>query len=66
MAKLETEVKICVEAALHTGLRKVFIDLYEEHGVMVKQVEVDWHQPIMGGARRVLGDITIKTRSVKQ
>lgn len=42
MAKVVGEVKVSVEKVIHDSLRNLIQGVFDEHGVMVKNVSISW------------------------
>jgi len=42
MAKADLELKVAVEKAIHTALQDVAQTIWDEHGICVEDVSIDW------------------------
>lgn len=65
MANSEIEVKVSVEAVLHSKISELLSQVAEDHGIRVSAVSVDWDEvQAIGGPRVVhLSGLTLKTET---
>ena len=67
MAEIKAEVEVSVEKIVMDGIRQVAEQVWRDHGICIKMVQLDWtsSRSVGTGEVRILGDVEVHMETVR-